>query len=248
MRFHGSLMILALFVCDAARGAALHPVPDGCPCEVHGHIEILNPRVTLPNGKGDSGNVVLWLTPADGTTRQDDALGQKRILEQRNNRFVPHVMAIEVGTEVDFPNHDSFFHNVFSLYDGKPFDLGLYANGESRSVSFDRPGISFIFCSIHPRMSAVIVTVPTPYFAVSSAEGRYSMRNVPMGTYDLRLWHERSDQQQILEGARTVTLDSPVVDLGTIPLDEAGYVARTHLDTHSLERHNNCDVPADRRP
>jgi plastocyanin len=242
------LTILVLAVSWAALETTVPPVRSDGGCEVRGRIEILNPKVMLRGGKADAGGVVLWLMPAKETREPETTSGRRRSLEQRNKRFIPHVMAIQVGTAVDFPNDDPFFHNVFSLYDGKPFDLGLYARGESRSVRFDRPGISFVFCNIHPQMSAVIVTVDTPYFAVSNPDGKYSIRHVPTGTYELRLWHERSDEKQLAARSRTLNLDMSVVDLGVIPLDEAGYISRTHKNKYGLDYENDHDLPAYRRP
>ena len=108
-------------------------------------------RVAVDHGGGkpDHSGVVLWLT-AVGAPVVPPATGHFR-LAQKNKQFEPHLLVIPVGSTVDFPNLDPFFHNVFSLYKGKRFDLGLYEAGSSRSVHFDRPGVSFIFCNIHPR-------------------------------------------------------------------------------------------------
>ena len=86
---------------------------------------------------------------------------------QKDKTFTPHLLVIPTGSTVDFPNLDPFFHNVFSEFNGKRFDLGLYESGSSRTVHFDHDGVSYIFCNIHPEMSAVIVTLSTPYFGVS---------------------------------------------------------------------------------
>ncbi len=129
-------------------GSALRPLPGDRQCLVRGRIEILNPKVRLRDGRADSGGVVIWLVPLKGVSKPELRSLPRRRIEQRDKRFFPHVTVIQVGTEVDFPNHDPFFHNVYSVYDGKPFDLGLYANGESRPVLFDRQGISYIFCNI----------------------------------------------------------------------------------------------------
>ena len=111
-------------------------------------------------------NVAVWLVPVD-VAAPDSAAGQKAHLRsrltQRNKNFEPHLLVVEVGTTIDFPNRDPFFHNVFSLFDGKRFDLGLYEAGATNSARFDRVGVSFLFCNIHPEMSAVIVAVNTPF-------------------------------------------------------------------------------------
>ena len=111
-------------------------------------------------------------------------------LDQRNETFVPHVVAIVAGTTVDFPNNDRTYHNVFSLSPLKPFDLGRYAVGRSKSVRFDRPGIIRVFCDIHSHMSAFILVFAHRYFAVTDDDGRYRLDNVPPGNYTVVAWNE----------------------------------------------------------
>jgi plastocyanin len=111
-------------------------------------------------------------------------------LDQRNEAFAPHVMAIVAGTTVDFPNNDETYHNVFSLSSTKAFDLGRYAAGRSKSVRFDRPGIVRVFCDIHSHMSAFILVFAHRHFAVTDDEGRYRIDNVPPGTYTVIAWNE----------------------------------------------------------
>src|SRR5262249_22602156 len=96
-------------------------------------------------------------------------------MDQRNETFVPHLLAITTGTTVDFPNSDRFYHNVFSLSRTKAFDLGRYAAGRSRSIPFDRPGIVRVFCDIHSHMNAFILVFGHPFFTVTDSEGRYRM-------------------------------------------------------------------------
>ena len=117
---------------------------------------------------------------------------QRATMDQRNETFVPHVLAITVGTTVDFPNSDNIYHNVFSLRGPRPFDLGRYAAGRSKSVRFDRPGIVRVFCEIHSHMNAFILVFNHRFFAVTAADGRYQIGRVPPGTYTLVAWNEGS--------------------------------------------------------
>ena len=113
-------------------------------------------------------------------------------LDQRNETFVPHVLAVTTGTVVDFPNSDRIYHNVFSLSKTARFDLGRYAAGRSKSVRFDRPGIVRVFCDIHSHMNAFILVFSHPFFAVTDEEGRYRIDNVPPGTYNVVAWSDRA--------------------------------------------------------
>jgi plastocyanin len=130
-------------------------------------------------------NAVVWLeVPSPQKARPSDRI----VLDQRNLTFAPHVLAVRVGTVVDFPNNDRVFHNVFSFRDGKRFDLGMYPVGTVRQVRFDQPGLSRIFCNIHPQMGAYVVVVDTPYFATADRDGAFSIADVPPGTYTYRAW------------------------------------------------------------
>jgi plastocyanin len=123
--------------------------------------------------------------------------GGHAVMDQRNETFVPHVLAITTGTTVDFPNSDRFYHNVFSLSKTRPFDLGRYAAGNSRQVRFDRPGIVRVFCDIHSHMNAFILVFGHPFFAMTDAEGRYRIENVPPGTYGIIAWNEGTSSDAI---------------------------------------------------
>jgi plastocyanin len=116
--------------------------------------------------------------------------GGRAVMDQRNETFVPHVLAIITGTTVDFPNSDKFYHNVFSLSKTRPFDLGRYAAGNSRQIRFDRAGIVRVFCDIHSHMNAFILVFSHPFFAMTDADGRYHIDNVPPGTYGVVAWNE----------------------------------------------------------
>ena len=136
---------------------------------ITGQVEVVKrnagKEVSSAGKAPDAANVVVWLTPLDNSvaasvaTQPSQQLPQ---LTQHNKSFEPHILVIQVGSTVQFPNKDPFFHNVFSLFDGKRFDLGLYEGGSTNSARFDRAGISFLFCNIHPEMSAIVVAVATP--------------------------------------------------------------------------------------
>ena len=116
-------------------------------------------------------------------------------MDQRNEAFVPYVLPILAGTTVDFPNSDRTYHNVFSFSKTKRFDLGRYARGGSKSVRFDRPGVVRVFCDIHSHMSAFILVFAHRYFALTDAEGRYRIENLPPGQYTVVAWNDGQPRQ-----------------------------------------------------
>ena len=147
---------------------------------------------------------------------------------QKNRTFIPHLQVIPVGSVVQFPNADPFYHNVFSLFEGKRFDLGLYEAGSSKSVTFSRQGVSYIFCNIHPEMSAVVVTLSTPLYAIADARNTFVLRGIPPGGYKLHLWIE-GVPQSFLDGlGRPVYLSSRNLDLGTFSAPIASHMNMTH--------------------
>jgi plastocyanin len=174
---------------------------------------VLKDRVEQEGASRNSGaelaNVVVWLTPLGNsapTSSVSEPANLQPMLAQRNKSFEPHVLVVEVGTVVQFPNEDPFFHNIFSLFDGKRFDLGLYEAGTTRSVRFDRPGVSFLFCNIHAEMSAVVVVVETPYFGISNHSGIVTIPDVPNGRYQMHVWYERSLPENLKALTRTITI------------------------------------------
>jgi len=186
----------------------------------------------------DASDVVVWLKPLDPAAKselQDTSDPKKFRLVQHNKSFQPHVLVVPVGTVVDFPNHDPFFHNVFSLFDGKRFDLGLYEAGASNSVRFDRLGVSFLFCNIHPEMSAVVVAVDTPYYGLSDRKGSLAIQNVPDGRYELHVWYERSLPDDLKNLTRTVTISSTSRELGAIQVPENPSFTTAHKNKYGQD-------------
>jgi hypothetical protein len=123
---------------------------------------------------------------------------------------------IPVGSVVQFPNADPFFHNVFSLFEGKRFDLGLYEAGSSKAVTFSHEGVSYIFCNIHPEMSAVIVSLSTPFYAMADANDSILLRKIPPGDYKMQLWVEGVPQSSLAELSRRIHVGEGTLDLGEI--------------------------------
>jgi len=175
-------------------------------------------RVQVGTGKNeDMSGVVISLTPLSHDRLV--SLGQppvQAVLTQKNKKFSPHLLVVSPGSVVQFPNRDPFFHNVFSLFEGKRFDLGLYESGASRSVRFDRPGVSYIFCNIHPQMNAIVISLDTPYYSLADNSGSIKIASVPPGEYLLQVWAEGLNSDEMSKLSRRVTVAEKQVQLGTI--------------------------------
>jgi plastocyanin len=164
-----------------------------------------------PHVEAESRRAVVYLEAAPRGAFEQTEPG-RAVMDQRNEMFVPHLLAITTGTVVDFPNSDRIYHNVFSLSKVARFDLGRYAVGRSKSIRFDRPGIVRVFCDIHSHMNAFILVFGHPFFALTDAEGRYRIERVPRGTYNVIAWQEgtASEPQAItVPDGGTTELDFP---------------------------------------
>jgi plastocyanin len=163
----------------------------------------------VPSGAADLRRGVVYLETAPAAALEERE-SSRATLDQRNETFIPHVLAVTVGTIVDFPNSDRTYHNVFSLSRAKRFDLGRYAAGRSRPVQFDRPGVVRIFCDIHSHMSAFVLVFNHPYYDVADADGRFRIDNVPAGTYNVIAWYEgeaRANRSIAVPSGGVVDLD-----------------------------------------
>jgi hypothetical protein len=145
------------------------------------------------------------------------------------------VLAVPVGTTVEFPNLDPIFHNAFSNFSGQPFDTGLYPPGSSQKVLFKREGAVRVFCNIHSTMSAVIVVTRTPYVAVTSRSGTFRIEGAPRGEYRMRIFHERAREDILKALERTVTLDQDTVTLPLLRISESGYIEVPHKNKYGQE-------------
>ncbi len=204
--------------------SAQEAAPEKSLAEIH-----LRVASSLP-GKFRAVPAVAWLTPLEGTYVPPFRSERRYRLLQKNRTFIPHLQVIPVGAAIEFPNADPFFHNVFSLFEGKRFDLGLYEAGSSKSVTFPREGVSYIFCNIHPEMSAVVLTLSSPLYATADGTDAFTLRNVPPGEYKLHIWIEGVPQTSLDGLDKTLHLSGHNVDLGTISAPIAQPRGMTHLN------------------
>jgi plastocyanin len=193
------------------------------------HAAEVTAKVHLSSGNsdGDPTGVVLSLSPLNPA--QASALKEEPVhatLVQKDKTFSPHLLVIPPGSTVEFPNRDPFFHNVFSLFEGKRFDLGLYESGSSRSVKFDRPGVSYIFCNIHPQMNAIIISLDTPYYAIAGPSGKVDIPQVKPGEYLVQVWAEGLSREEMDKLSRRVTVTESAVNLGAIEISSINSLAQ----------------------
>lgn len=203
----------------------------------------LSGHVVLPIGaKSHSPSIVVWLTPTgESPSIQPPIPGHFKLL-QKNRTFTPHLLVVPVGSMVSFPNEDPFFHNVFSLFNGKRFDLGLYEAGSSREVRFSREGVSYIFCNIHPEMSAVVIALSTPLYGIVGSAGSFSIHPVLPGVYELHVWIEGAPQPDLDHLSRRITLADGPSSSVTIDASSAYRPIRSHLNMYGKP------YPPDTRP
>jgi plastocyanin len=180
--------------------------------EVRAHL-----AVSQAQGKPSSVHAVLWLQPRLGTVvaPKFKSSGSNTLL-QKDRMFTPHLLVVPVGAIVHFPNADPYYHNVFSLFNGRRFDLGLYEAGSKKDVSFDHEGVSYIFCNIHPEMSAVVLALSTPLYSVADKSNTFLISGVPAGEYQVHIWMEGASQSAMEKLNRTVHVSSDNINLGDL--------------------------------
>jgi hypothetical protein len=191
-------------------------------------------RLAIPREKSSrlSPPAVLWLKPLRQTPQEPFLPQQRYTLLQKNRMFAPHLLVIPVGSVVQFPNADPFFHNVFSLFDGKRFDLGLYEAGSSKAVTFSHEGVSYIFCNIHPEMSAVVLTLSTRLYTVADSHGAFQLPGVPAGDYELHVWIEGVAQPILNQMVRQIHLTGGSGDLGELPVTSLQHGSKSHTNMY----------------
>ncbi len=162
---------------------ATQPIPAGT---IEGHIR-------PPGSKVDLSDFVIFVEDLEGSFEVPET---PAVMEQKELRFVPHVLAIQVGTTVEFPNRDPLSHNIFSISEAKRFNLGLYTRGTIRRLKFEKPGLVELLCNVHLEMSGYILVLKNPYFARTGPDGAFRIEGVPPGPHRLRCWHERRPAQE----------------------------------------------------
>ena len=231
--------------------ALVLPASSGTPRDAGPAMGDITGEVKLVEGNSgstakDASQVVLWLVPVQGTAENSaGAVSAKRHYRmlQQNKTFGPKLLVVPLGSIVDFPNLDPWFHNVFSLYQGKRFDLGLYQAHAEKEVVFDRPGPSFLFCNIHPQMTAVILTVNSDFFGISDKAGHILIRQVPAGRYAMHVWYENaaSNFTDVPQQAIDIGPGENVLPALSIPVAKHDW---SHKDKYGYDYDPKASAPA----
>jgi plastocyanin len=227
-------MLLGAAIALAQSNVSGSPTAALSSTDVGGEVSLL--PAGSSHAEPDPSKVVVWLVPLHAM--QQTALTPQKThyrLLQHNKRFEPGLLVVPVGSIVDFPNVDPWFHNVFSLYRGKRFDLGLYQAGSQRSVKFDRPGPSYLFCNIHPEMTSVVLAVDTPFFGISDKNGRYSISGVPRGRYVLHVWYENAPPESLLTLQRSIEIDGENRRLAPISVPVVKQLETSHKNKYGQD-------------
>jgi plastocyanin len=208
---------------------------------VTGSIDLIQSSDSASKRRSDLSGVVVWLTSTDPAPIH--APRKHAQMLQKDKKFSPHILAIQTGTSVDFPNLDPIFHNAFSNYEGQIFDVALYPPGSSKTVRFSRPGIVRVFCNIHPSMSAIIVVVDSNNFTTTDREGNYSLSNVIPGKYQVHFFSERATAETLAKLTQSIVVADDVVSPAQISISEAGYLPVAHKNKYGRDYPIDADKP-----
>jgi plastocyanin len=200
---------------------------------VTGSTRLIQPSDSGHKKRYDLSGVVVWLTSTEHPTGRAPAKHARML--QKDKRFSPHILAIQTGTSVDFPNLDPIFHNAFSNYEGQIFDVALYPPGTSRTVRFERPGIVRVFCNIHPSMSAIIVVVNSSNFTTTDRDGHYSISGVTPGNYQVHFFSERATPETLAKLTQNIAVGEDVEPLALVSISETGYLPIAHKNKYGRD-------------
>ena len=204
-------------------------------CALAGISGVANGGSLTATVTDDSGapvsDAAVYATPASNVGHAS-ADRRKAVMDQSEQRFIPHVLIVETGTAIDFPNHDTVRHHVYSFSDAMTFELSLYAGYEHAPIVFANPGIVDVGCNIHDGMEAHIVVVDTPYFAVTDDDGRAVIDALPPGQYSINVYTPRLAPKS-QPAARDVSVSTAAAELN---VQIEGRLRPRHVQTHqSLE-------------
>jgi plastocyanin len=235
-----------IFVCSLLMEFSMHPL-HAQGVEVSGKILIRSASLSTVKkhqAPPSPAKVVVWLSPLRPGAIALATPAHQTVyrLVQKDKMFTPHLLVVPTGSQVEFPNEDPFFHNVFSLFNGKRFDLGLYESGTSRSVRFDREGVSYIFCNIHPEMGAIVLALSSPYYGISAENGTFVLHNVPPGSYRLNIWSENSQLEDPGISQKTVQISTDNVRLDDITLQATTNALRNHKNKFGEDYESGRDT------
>ena len=200
---------------------------------VSGRFELVDSQEPSVRKLRDYSGIAVWLEPSQG--KAPVPANSTWTIRQKDKRFIPHVSVITAGTSVSLPNLDPIFHNAFSNFAGQPFDTGLYPPGGTQRIRFTREGVVRVFCNIHSSMSAVILVLGTPWYAVTGVDGSFKIENVPPGEYQMHVWHERASEETLQRLARKVSFDDTGLVIPPIRISESGYLELPHKNKFGRE-------------
>jgi len=196
-------------------------------------------QISLKERPGDETedvtNAVVYLEPLGGAKTKLSATNMSIAMQAR--QFAPRVRVITEGSKIEFPNQDPFDHNVFSKATQGPFDMDSYGKGKSRENTFKSAGIYPIYCNVHPKMTAFVITLKTPYFAQAAKDGHFVLEKIPAGNYKIHVWHDRGGEQ-------TADLMVPATGLSGLKyeLDARGYKYVQHKNKFGKDYQFNGDI------
>jgi len=195
------------------------------PAELRAHLDFAARLAKEP-----APAAAVWITELLSEDNRQTLSSEHFTLEQKNRMFMPHLLMVPVGSVVSFPNRDPFYHNVFSLFNGKRFDLGLYESGKSKDVVFSREGASYIFCDIHPQMSAVVLSVASQHYAIADRNENVRIADIPPGDYDVHVWVEGLAQTSLDHLVSRVHLDAGKSESISLDVRNLPHEPATHLN------------------
>ncbi len=240
MKLRDLLRITATFLI-AASACALQAQATGEKNQLHIHLEIVSPPADHSDQKATKPQpplrAAVWLEPIDSTVKiipPSASSAENFTIIQKNKSFHPDFLVVPVGSYISFPNQDPFFHNVFSLFNGKRFDLGLYEEVSTRSVLFNRVGVSYVFCNIHPQMNAMIIAVDSPYYALFHGDEDAVISGALPGRYRVKLWVAGASVQELHRLEKVVEITDQTTSLGTFRVVVTQDISTTHTNKFGL--------------